>query len=309
MRLTLKLTLATLLGVLLVVAGYTYVTARREVAQFDRDNRAHHQVLGSALAAAFASAWTAGGMSNARAMLESANANQATVRIRWVSLDGLDPATAPPFQIPPAVLLALARGQTVSVSAPPDLPGARLYTYVPVPLVSPLTGAVEISESLEEQQRFTRATVSQAIAATVLIAAICGLIALGFGSVLVARPVRGLIQLSERIAAGEPASTLQRPARDELGTLAQAMNRMSEQLTESRAKLAEETKHRLSALEQLRHADRLGTVGKLASGIAHELGTPLNVVGGTREMIASGEATGEPALEAARAIIAEQAEP
>jgi signal transduction histidine kinase len=45
-----------------------------------------------------------------------------------------------------------------------------------------------------------------------------------------------------------------------------------------------------SVLQQLRHADRLATVGKLASGIAHELGTPLNVISARAAMIASGEA-------------------
>ncbi|HLL85121.1 MAG TPA: HAMP domain-containing sensor histidine kinase [Longimicrobium sp.] len=305
MRLTLKLTLATLIGVLLVVAGYSYATFKRQVAQFDHDNRAHHQVLGRSLAAAFASAWEAGGMSNALRMLASANANQTTVRIRWVSLNGLDPATAPPFALPGYVLGALARGQTVSVMPTEGRPGARLFTYVPVPLISPLTGAVEISESLEEQQRFTRATIEQAIAATVLLALVCSVIALLFGGVLVARPVRGLVELSERIARGELSARLTLRGKDELATLASAMNRMAEQLAESREKLGEEARQRVAAMEQLRHADRIGTVGKLASGVAHELGTPLNVVAGNARMIASGELAGEGALEAARTIRAQ----
>jgi len=59
--LTLKITLATLVGVFVVVAGYSWLTVRREVAQFDRDNRAEHLVLGRALAAAVATAWRDGG--------------------------------------------------------------------------------------------------------------------------------------------------------------------------------------------------------------------------------------------------------
>jgi len=37
--------------------------------------------------------------------------------------------------------------------------------------------------------------------------------------------------------------------------------------------------------QQLRHADRLNTVGKLASGVAHELGTPLAVIDGHAKRI------------------------
>src|SRR5262249_4364200 len=55
----------------------------------------------------------------------------------------------------------------------------------------------------------------------------------------------------------------------------------------------------------LRHADRLNTVGKLASGIAHELGTPLNVVSGRARMIASGDLDGREVKESAETIVAQ----
>jgi signal transduction histidine kinase len=58
-------------------------------------------------------------------------------------------------------------------------------------------------------------------------------------------------------------------------------------------------------MEQLRHADRLKTVGRLASGIAHELGTPLNVVSGRAELIASGKLVGNEITGSAAAIKAE----
>jgi len=43
------------------------------------------------------------------------------------------------------------------------------------------------------------------------------------------------------------------------------------------------------AVEQLRHAERLNVIGKLAAGVAHELGTPLNVISGSAEMLQSSE--------------------
>jgi signal transduction histidine kinase len=95
--------------------------------------------------------------------------------------------------------------------------------------------------------------------------------------------------------------------RDELDTLGAAMNQMGEMLQRARQQIAEETAARLATLEHLRHADRLTTVGKLASGVAHELGTPLNVVLGRAKMISSGEAVGEEVGECAR-IISQQAQ-
>jgi two-component system, NtrC family, sensor kinase len=100
---------------------------------------------------------------------------------------------------------------------------------------------------------------------------------------------------------------LQLRQRDELGVLAVEINQMCERLAEAQARVAEETNQRLAASEQLRHADRLMTVGKLASGVAHELGTPLNVVSGRAKMIARGQVAGSELVENAKSII-EQAE-
>jgi signal transduction histidine kinase len=65
---------------------------------------------------------------------------------------------------------------------------------------------------------------------------------------------------------------------------------------------AAEVRARLAAVEQLRQGDRLSTVGRLAAGLAHELGTPLNVVAGRAKMIASGELAGDEARTSARII-------
>ena len=48
-------------------------------------------------------------------------------------------------------------------------------------------------------------------------------------------------------------------------------------MTEAPPQIAETPGLLESALEQLRHSDRVATLGRLASSVAHELGTPLNV--------------------------------
>jgi signal transduction histidine kinase len=74
-------------------------------------------------------------------------------------------------------------------------------------------------------------------------------------------------------------------------------------LAASQKQLHEETERRLATVDQLRHADRLTTVGKLASGVAHELGTPLNVVLGYARLIASADDVPEEARKHAETIV------
>lgn len=63
---------------------------------------------------------------------------------------------------------------------------------------------------------------------------------------------------------------------------------------------------RLTALDTLRHTERRVALARLSSYIAHELGTPLNVIHARALMITSGDVTGE-AIQRNAQIIAEQA--
>jgi len=125
---------------------------------------------------------------------------------------------------------------------------------------------------------------------------------------VVGRPVAALVDKARRIGGGDFSGPLQLRTRDELSQLATEMNSMAAALEAAARKVAQESAARLRALEQLRHADRLTTAGKLAAGLAHELGTPLNVVAGRAKMIATGEIESpEEGSESAR-IIVDQAE-
>ncbi len=83
------------------------------------------------------------------------------------------------------------------------------------------------------------------------------------------------------------------------------LKQRAQQLEEAWAKVRTESEARIAALEQLRHEDRLKTVGRLASGIAHELGTPLNVISGYAGMIAGGGLAPQDVVESAQTIKAQ----
>ena len=103
----------------------------------------------------------------------------------------------------------------------------------------------------------------------------------------IARPLQLLTEKMERVGQGDFSSDLEIHSNDELGQLSLAVNQMCEKLRKQQATIEHETNQRIETLGQLRHADRLKTVGQLAAGFAHEVGTPLNVISGRAELILS----------------------
>jgi signal transduction histidine kinase len=122
------------------------------------------------------------------------------------------------------------------------------------------------------------------------------------GARVVGRPVAELISAARRIGAGEFDVLQSIRRRDELGELARAMRDMSLGLEAARDRAHEEAEARIRALEQLRHAERLSTLGQLASVLAHEVGTPLNVIAGHGKLIESGRLDQDATRESAATI-------
>jgi signal transduction histidine kinase len=74
-------------------------------------------------------------------------------------------------------------------------------------------------------------------------------------------------------------------SRDELGHVATAFNRMTERLEEARQRVEAETDRSLELMRRLRQTESLAIAGKLCSSIAHEVGTPLNIIAGRAELM------------------------
>jgi len=103
---------------------------------------------------------------------------------------------------------------------------------------------------------------------------------------VVLRPLSRLMQGIRGLGRGESAQPLPVERRDELGRLAEAFNTMVDQLQAARRQLMVETEHALDLEQQLRHSATLAVAGRLATGVAHEIGTPLNIISGEVEYIA-----------------------
>ena len=98
------------------------------------------------------------------------------------------------------------------------------------------------------------------------------------------QPLRRLADSIRALGEGQPGPLLPVERHDELGDVAGAFNRMVARLQAARAALAAETEHALGLERQLRRAEILAVAGKLTSALAHEVGTPLNIISGRAEL-------------------------
>ncbi|MFO0759687.1 MAG: ATP-binding protein [Byssovorax sp.] len=297
MRLVAKLTAALFLAIGAVFALHGYLSVQRERTIVDAYRHRGDQLVLEVLSAAVRESWRRGESAAALQQIASADARSDGLRLRWVWLDlpSGDPAG-------PAVPMDPARSEIVRV----EKGGARAFLYAPVDVGEGRAGAIELTESVEDEEQFLRASGRNAVLTALGLVAFGSVLALGLGAFFVGRPVRRIVDKMARIGEGDLGAPLVLGGKDELSTVALAINRMCERLAEARAGLAAETEARIHALSQLRHADRLTTVGTLASGIAHELGTPLNVVGGRAKRILRGAPPAE--VEQSAKIIVEQAD-
>jgi signal transduction histidine kinase len=101
----------------------------------------------------------------------------------------------------------------------------------------------------------------------------------------VSRPIRELIQRIREIGQGRWEQRISVSGDDEIASLAREFNLMSEELQRTYTNFVQEQGQKIKLERDLRHSERLASVGQLAAGLAHELGTPLNIISGRAEYL------------------------
>jgi signal transduction histidine kinase len=96
----------------------------------------------------------------------------------------------------------------------------------------------------------------------------------------VLRPLRRMFEGIAAVGKGDLSRVILAERDDEIGALAGQFNSMTGSLREAREETARVASARLGLEARLRQSEKLATIGQLAAEIAHEVGTPLNVIGG-----------------------------
>lgn len=304
MKVATKFSLAFLACGVFSVLVYSAVAASREVARLDATVMEDLASLGRIIGRSVMEVWDKQGEERARDLVAYADRDE-TIEARWTWLDAPKGSSTAP-RADPVVVDAVKRGVASTWIAPrPD--GTRaIYAYVPLLKHGERPAALEISRPVLDEKSVFLAEIREELLASTGVVALATLVALLLTQVIVSRPLARVAAQARRIGTGDLSHRIPERGRDEVASLVRDLNAMCDQIDEARSKAKKEAQKSITALEQLRHADRLRTVGTLASGIAHEVGTPLNVIMMRAKMIASGEAA--EGVPASAKIIAGQAE-
>ena len=102
---------------------------------------------------------------------------------------------------------------------------------------------------------------------------------------LLIEPLEEMVDDAERIAEGDHEHRMEGEGPLELRRLAQSVNEMAGQLIRHQEELAENirslddvNRELTEARDELVRAEKLASVGRLAAGLAHEIGNPLNAI-------------------------------
>lgn len=297
MKLAAKLVLVFLVGVLLIVGLFSWQMIDIQRRWAEEREQQHAAELVDSLMPVMTEAYRRGGVIQVRQSIEFTAQHINGAKLRWIDPRRLDEGSEPGFRV-------TARQSTSFRVAGDDADRGSSYIF-PLHIDGQDSGAIEVAEASHDRDRFLRHSLIASLVSLLGVSGLCAVVIYWNGVRMVAQPLSQLINQVERIGYGDLDPQPLPGSDDELGQLAVAINQMRQRLIEQRETIQTETQTRLETQNQLRHADRLGTVGTLAAGLAHELGTPLNVVAGRAGLIGSGRLSEEEVNDSAGTIKSE----
>lgn len=190
-----------------------------------------------------------------------------------------------------------ARSQILLVVVGMVLAGFALIVMAAEPLLGELAHSLQADPDTLVKVEAVRTLILLFMALAVVLVTILGYTAL---TQLIVRPLDRTMRAIEKVQAGDLGAHAVPSGGREMRELAAAFNRLARKLEADDARIERqiaELRITSTQLEQaqdsLVRSEKLASVGRLAAGVAHEIGNPIGIVLGYLEMLKDGEVTEE----------------
>jgi signal transduction histidine kinase len=303
-----RVVLILMIPTVLAVGAHGVLRIRAEQVQLLREERQDLEVTARAIQIAVENALRDRQISDARRLLMDIVEEQDLIdRIRLFDADLRPLVVSNPLAIGEAVPTAALR-QVIAAGHPEIFyqAGPPSYFYYLAPLrasggvVSGGMEIVQLASAVDRRRREALVDIAARLAILIVVIVTTTVLAM---QRQVLRPVAELTRALRRFGRDQSVAPLPVTRRDELGQVTEAFNEMALQLEAARRRLQAETEHVVELEQEVRRAATLAVAGRLASALAHEVGTPLNIISGRAETLLKALPADDRAGEDLRAII------
>lgn len=289
-NLTTRLVILLMLALMLITGVYDYIRLVRErerlVEQAEEDERIFAETL--ALAVSRNVRW---GRTSAelKELLDDILARPGLVAVTIYDPDGhVVAATVAPGSPHPSLddTVRDVLGTKEAVSALVETGSGRLLRYVqPFRWPGKRTGVIEVNQTVAGMEREFRRAVREKILSRLVVLALFVLSVMALTRWSIVRPIRALIAGARAVGRGDLTQRIEVTRRDEIGQLAEEFNRMAANVQTAHEEILRQAEERLRLEQEVQQTQKLAAVGMLAAEVAHEIGTPLNVISGRAEVL------------------------
>jgi two-component system NtrC family sensor kinase len=156
-----------------------------------------------------------------------------------------------------------------------------------------MMGGVVIVRPLDDLERTASRTRNRGILMALTVIAAVLSVGIWAGQSLIRKPARRLVEAIRVLGSGRLDMSVPVFRDDELGEIARVFNETLDQLRAERTRADQADLRHLEAESMLRRAQQVTAMNLLLSGLAHELGTPLQVIAGRASNLARSDGMDE----------------
>ncbi|MCP3103478.1 ATP-binding protein [Myxococcus sp. K15C18031901] len=292
MRISTKLGLGLTLTSAVILGSYGYSQLQKEEMELRTATEQASRLLATALQVAMENAVRDGQSGDVGKMLESLELKDPTVDVLVFDAKGalvarsLGSSRSLPLVEAEAVQVMKAHGVVTRFGGE----GGLDHLSIVLPLHNDTggsLGAVGVVKPLDGLRLDLESTRFSTLLSTLTL--IVGISAVGWLLMLlyIQRPLERMVGAMRAVRGGDFTTSVVAERDDEVGEVAHAFNAMVKELGEARGRLTEEVEARIALEAGLQRVDKLVTLGQLSAGLAHEIGSPLLILGGRAQALAA----------------------